>query len=493
MLPSHAKLVAGIVCLAAAALLTHAQPARAADNVVRQKALELHKQYIADLKQLAAWCESKGLADEAKKTRRVVTPCDPYKLYVPALPEKIGPAKLPDDAPAAVVEWDAKLSELRRNYATAIFELSRRAVRGGQAAIAFELVLAAAQANPDFEPARRVLGYQKFRDAWHTPYEAKKLRAGFVWNEKFGWLPKAYVQRYEDGKCFSDGRWISAEDDARRHPDILSGWTLETEHYAIRTDGGIEAAAALGEKLEPLDRAWRLLFVRYYASAADVAAMFDGRAKPAAAAPAQRGVVYFRDRDEYNNSLRAVMPNIEISTGFYSNDTRRAYFFAGKDSDPRTMLHEATHQLFHESRTVAPDVGRQANFWVVEGIAMYMESLRREDGYYVLGGFDDSRLHAARYRRLHDDFYVPLDEFVDFGMERLQKDPRIATLYSQAAGLTHFLIHYDGGRYRDALVAYLSAVYSGRDDHNTLSKLTGASYGELDRQYREFLESGKEL
>ena len=119
---------------------------------------------------------------------------------------------------------------------------------------------------------------------------------------------------------------------------------------------------------------------------------------------------------------------------------------------------------------------------------MYMESLRREDGYDVLGGFDDVRLYAARYRLLHDHFYVPFGEFVDFGSEKLQKDPRICTLYSQAAGMTHFLIYYDGGRYRDALVSYLSAVYTGRDDHDTLSKLTGASYANLDKQYREFLE-----
>ena len=37
-------------------------------------------------------------------------------------------------------------------------------------------------------------------------------------------------------------------------------------------------------------------------------------------------------------------------------------------------------------------------------------------------------------------------------MDTLQNDPRIRTLYSQAAGLTHFLIYYDDGRYRDALV-----------------------------------------
>ena len=44
--------------------------------------------------------------------------------------------------------------------------------------LAFDLAMAAIQANPDYEPVRRLLGYQKFRDQWRTLYEAKKLRDG---------------------------------------------------------------------------------------------------------------------------------------------------------------------------------------------------------------------------------------------------------------------------------------------------------------------------
>jgi len=177
-----------------------------------------------------------------------------------------------------------------------------------------------------------------------------------------------------------------------------------------------------------------------------------------------------------------------MSVGMYLDGKRTAYFFAGKDYEDRTLYHEATHQLFHQSRPVAPDVGREANFWIVEGIAMYMESLRREGDYYVLGGFDDQRLYAARYRLLEDNFYVPLDELITYGMEKLQTDKRIATLYSQAAGLANFLVFYEGGRYRDALVAYLTAVYDGRDTPRTLAELAGTSYGKLDEQYRRFME-----
>ena len=65
---------------------------------------------------------------------------------------------------------------------------------------------------------------------------------------------------------------------------------------------------------------------------------------------------------------------------------------------------------------------------------------------------------------------------------------RIRTIYSQAAGLTHFLVHYEGGKYRDGLVAYLVQVYNGQDNPQTLAELTGTPLKELDRQYRQFME-----
>jgi hypothetical protein len=463
-----------------------ADPATAAD--------ELHDRYEADLEKLAKWCEANGLTEEARKTRRVLSPSDPHKLYVAALPVEIGPPTLPDDAPAKVVEWNTKLWKLRCDYALTCYEMARRAVRTGRAGLAFMLALDAIQANPDYEPVRRLLGYQKYRDQWRTLYEAKKLRGGFVWNEKFGWLPKAFQRRYEAGERYCDGRWISADEDAKRHSDIHSGWKIETEHYVICTNSSLEDGVAIGVKLERLNRLWQRLFIRYFASEGDVVALFEGRFKRAMASPLRHNIVYFRDREGYNRALHVALPGIEATLGVYRETPGCAYFFAGKDSDDRTMYHEATHQLFQESRLVVPNPGRDYNFWIIEGIAMYMESLRHEDGYDVLGGFDDERLHAAQYRLLNDNFYVPLSEFIDFGREKLQKDPRIKTLYSQAAGLTHFLIYYDDARYRDALVAYLSTVYSGRDNHDTLTKLTGTSYGELDKQYRQFLagKTGRE-
>lgn len=453
---------------------------------------ETRAKYGEDLARLADWCAQRGLEEQAKTAREWLLRPDPLKIYLAAMPREVGPAAAPEGASEDALEARKRFLDLRAAEATTLYELARKCIRARRASLAYELILQAGREDPDNEAVRRVLGYQKFRGGWYTAYEAKKLRAGMVWHEKFGWLTKVNVARYESGKRFVEGKWITAEEDAKKHRDIESGWDIETEHYTIRTDHSIPAGVALGEKLEILNRFWQQIFIRYFATEAQVTAMFDGRPKPPAAEGAKLGVVYFRDRDDYNRSLKAAVPNIEISVGFYQENMKRAYFFAGKDSDDRTLYHEATHQLFHQSRPVARDVGAQANFWIVEGIAMFMESLRRDGDWYTLGGADDVRLQAARYRLLHDDFYVPFAEMTGYGMAQIQKDPRIATLYSQMAGQTHFLIFFEDGRYRDALVSYLTLVYNGRIDSEALAKLTGTGYREMDQQYRKFISGVKE-
>ena len=170
---------------------------------------------------------------------------------------------------------------------------------------------------------------------------------------------------------------------------------------------------------------------------------------------------------------------------------RKAYFYAGASNADATLYHEATHQLFHESRrshrAARDDVGFNHNFWIIEGIALYMESLQQHAGYLTVGGVDAPRLQFARHNALCGGFYVPLKQFVELGRIQLQTDERIRLLYSQAAGLTHFLMDGASGRYRDTLVEFLRSVYDRTDQPGTLEQLTGQPYASLDRQYRESL------
>jgi hypothetical protein len=486
-MPLNRRTANSVLFIAGMAALLFGSFSIARGDELQNAAHNLKAKYAGELKQLAALCEEKGLKEQARQTLALLGPTDPVKFYVPVLPDEVGPAKVPDGASPEIIEWDTRLNKLRRDHSAALYELARRAVRSKHAGLALELVLDAVRANPDNETVRRLLGYQKYQDQWHTLYEVKKLRSGMVWHDKFGWLPKTHVRRYEQGDRYNDGKWITAAEDARIHNDIRSGWDIETEHFSVRTNQSLEAGVAMGVKLEDLYRVWQQMFIGYFVSEPEVIALFDGRARPQRQIMRYQ-VVCFRDKDDYVRSLSEAMPDVGISVGAYLNSMRVAYFFTGDGSDDRTLYHEATHQLFHESRKVSASAGRRYNYWILEGIAMYMESLKKENGYYELGGFDDLRLAAAQFRLLEDHFYVPLEELTSYGMEKLQKDPKIATLYSQSAGLTHFLIHYDHGRYRDALVSYLTAVYTGHDNPDTLLELTGTGYSELDKQYREFME-----
>ncbi len=465
-------------------VLWAAQRAGAAADEFARQAAALKATCAVEVEKLAAWCQSRGLTAQAAQTRNLLPPQDPYKLFVPVLPAEPNAAGPPPEAPPEVHEWHRRLVKLRQEQSLALWDLARKAVRARRTWLGYELLLEALRINPDLEPARRVLGYQKVRNGWYTSYEANKLRAGQIWDDRFGWIPKGATARYEQGWRLVGGRWLSPEEVKKPRP-IQSGWDIETEHYLIRTNCGIDEAVALGTKLEQLCTVWQLLFIGYYATEADVAALFEGRGR-ISERPRMR-VVYFADRQQYNDALRAAIPKIDITVGLYLDSMRAAYFFAAPDGDDRTLYHEATHQLFHESRPVARDVGRRANFWIIEGIALYMESLRRQGDYYVLGGVDDVRFYAAQYRLLNDGFYVPLSEVTAWGMDKIQQHEKIAVLYSQFAGLTYFLIHGEEGRYREALAAYLSAVYAGRDDPNTLAQLVGVGYSELDKQYRQFI------
>ena len=456
---------------------------------------KLTAQYAAELDELAAWCESNGLADEAKTTRGWPLPQAPLTLVVPLVNDSANEPQEAEGPAAEAAEWRDRFGKLRQEQGEALFALARRAAGEKQMTLAYRMVYETLREDPRHQAARKLLGYKLHDGRWLTPYEVQKAQGKQVWHETFGWLLRTQVERYEAGDRYYKRRWITAEEEAKLRADIEQGWDIVTEHYQVRTNHSLEEGVRLATRLERLHQVWRQLFVRFYLADEQIARLFKGGVLPKSTMRHQ--VTYFRDRDEYNRALIARQPSIGITTGYYETDRHTAYFFADKEQDDSNLYHEATHQLFSEIRKTSPETGHEANFWIVEGIACYMESFavgggQRGDSFCTLGGADATRLQNARARLLKDDFHVPLAELTRMGMDALQRDERIKNLYSQASGLTYFLIHGGDGRYRDALVDYLSAVYAADDTPGTLAESTGRSYGELDREYREFLQGPKE-
>jgi hypothetical protein len=481
----HQKGMIGCIALfAAAALSVVARPpvARAADVAEERTALEA--KYAADLEQLAAWCDQHQLSVKARQTREWHIDRDPRKLYVFVLPDSLAaPAKLADNANRA--QWWERFTKLRHAEADALYDLAGKALEAHRLPLAYELIRETVREWPDHEKARAVIGFEKHDGRWVTPYAARKLSAGQVFDGRYGWLPAADVTRYEHGERNYRGTWLSAEKDAALHAPMKNGWRIETEHYVVTTNHSLEAGVRLATKLERLSDIWRTVFVTYYMYEGELAKRYRGDVLPRHENKHQ--VVLFRNRDEYNATLKPAQPMIGMTLGYYWFENHTANFFVDSAADDSTLWHEATHQLFQESRAAVRDLGSKSNFWVVEAVAIYMESLVDHGGYYTLGGLDEGRMPAALTRLLKDNFYVPLAEVTAFGRDSLQHQPRLATLYTQFAGLANFFMHYDGGRYRQPLIDYLIAVYSGRAEPGTLAKLTGASYDKLDQQYREYM------
>ncbi|HVX12490.1 MAG TPA: hypothetical protein VHC22_15020 [Pirellulales bacterium] len=461
------------------------QASAAETTATKQTSIE--REYADELERLAGWCDERKLTEQAGTTRRWIVPQAPLTLVV-----ALADARLPEVEPqatAAVRDWTERFCKLRQTHGARLFELAESAAAERDYGRALQLIYATLREDPDHEEARRLLGYTRHEGTWLTRYELSKSQGNQVWHDRYGWLKKNQVAKYEAGQRFLKGRWISAKDDTWQHADIDQGWLVATEHYQVRTNHSLEEGVRLAARLEEFYDVWRQIFARYEATDEQLARLFrDGAPAAGGGRRTTFHVTCYRDREEYVAALRNEHPNIGLTTGYYLEKARMAYFFAGPEADDANLYHEATHQLFSELRP-GKSVARDANFWVIEGIACFMESYRSADRLVVLGGVEALRLRNARTRLLRDGFYLGLADLCKLGMEALQRHEDIAAVYSEAAGMTYFLMFAADGRFRQPLVDYLTSVYTNSDRADTLAELTGFSYKHLDEQYQHFIQN----
>ncbi|MFN5530472.1 MAG: hypothetical protein ACK5F7_07850, partial [Planctomycetaceae bacterium] len=99
----------------------------------------------------------------------------------------------------------------------------------------------------------------------------------------------------------------------------------------------------------------------------------------------------------------------------------------------------------------------------------------------------NQRVLAARQHLLQERYYIPYTAFCQLGLHEYQADPEIKRNYAQGAGLVHFFLNHDEGRYRDAFIEYLSQVYSPTKSVRTrpepIYRLADVEPGDLDREY----------
>lgn len=482
-------LLAAVFVLAAnigAAQSRTKSPLEALQKAHQERQLE----FAAELEQLALFCEDHDLPDAAQNLRSLKAQPDWQSLHLEALPSAVQPP-IPLDLPETERHWRTQLRHQQTEYAKQLYLLARRVLNAGYPGFAYNLVRETVIHDPDHVSARKLLGFVRHGNDWVTPFAAKMLREQHVWTEEFGWLKKSQVERYAKGDRFVNGKWVSGEKEAEIRRDFRHAWEIRTDRFLIKTNHSREKALELGRALEDFYEMFFQTFAGFFNTPEQLQKLFDGSGAEAKAAVRPHVVHYYRTRQEYVDLLKKQFPQIEVTNGIYLTSDRVAHFYHDPDADHEaTLFHEATHQLFFESHPGNRQIGDKDHFWIIEGIACYMESFRRGAQGMSLGDPNYIRFAGARYNLVMENYYVPLKEFMGMGMREFQGHPQLVKNYTQASGLAHFFMHYDDGRYREALVLHLSQIYSAnprlRTNVQGLDELTGVSADELDHQYAEF-------
>lgn len=427
-----------------------------------------------------------------------------------ALPPGLEKPAAVEDATATAI-WDDFVAARRQRAAALFAAIRAESATGGPAgqgateagpcrviALLYEVL----RDDPDHEAARKAGGWVRRGAAWVSQAAARRLDKSQEYDPAFGWLPRGRLDRYRAGERHDRGRWMSARDDEARPLDVDRGRRFETDHWEILSTAPLVDTAGLAARLEETRQVWQQVFGGFGVDPRELAGRLQGRGR--SLAQEAHAAVFCRDRGQYVAELIKLEPTIGRTNGIYWAPTATAWFYneaAGAAApgeavteggiEAFTVHHEATHQLFAETRAEFRRTGRAAGdscgFWAIEAAACYLETIRPAAGGWLVGGRDAGRVPAARERLVEDGFYVPLAELTAMGRADFQADRRLRELYSQLGGLADFFMNGGRGRYREAFVEYLGRLYAGSADVDTLSRLCKRSYPELDDEYRRYL------
>lgn len=483
----------GLRAVATAACLLFAVPVEAAPGReligLQQQFQKLHADYVVQLNSVRERCVELGqtaLAEEIDRLRELPKPSELRSEELPETAQSNPPEALTGNTRAV---WN-RLRDLRERHAGDVYLFARRVLKAGFSGYAYNMVREALRHNPDHDRARRVLGFVRHEQRWVSALAADMLRNGSVWDDRFGWVLKSHLPHLEAGEELVDSRWMSAARAAEVRRDFRKAWEVRTDHYKIRTNVSLEKGVELAQALEEYYELFHEVFAGYFSTPDQMRKMFEGASSRSVAPP--KLVNYYRTREEYVDRLKDRFPQIAQTNGMYYTSDRTVHFFHDEAAENlATLYHESTHQLFYEAFDHERPIAEEAHFWIVEGIACYMESYRRSARGVSIGDPAYIRFENARQTLLVDRYYIPLQELSGMGAKEFQHHPQVGKNYSEASGLAAFFMHYGDGQYRDALVAHLTQLYSGdasiRSRARSLDDLTGVRYEELDRQYAEFL------
>ena len=245
---------------------------------------------------------------------------------------------------------------------------------------------------------------------------------------------------------------MSVDQEAEICRDFRHAWQVRTDHYLIRTNYSLERGVEIAKTLEQFHDFFMQTFAAFFSTPDQMLKLFQTSAPDSDLQSRARPyrVDYFRTREEYVQRLIKKVPQIRITNGLYFTADRVAYFYYDpQQQNQDTLFHEATHQLFYEKRPPRPHdrhgrelLGRRRDR-LLHGVV----PSRRGNRSSAIRSTCGSRrpVTASSSTTITFRWTVCRD-----GNEPRSTSREISKNYSQAAGLAHFFMQYEAGRYRDA-------------------------------------------
>lgn len=219
---------------------------------------------------------------------------------------------------------------------------------------------------------------------------------------------------------------------------------LQTAHYRVHSTATPAQTQEVADAAESLHAAYLSLF-----------------ADQVAPSTTPLTLVLYRDADEFARNNRS-RPWAEA---YYLRPACYAYYGGGKANPYHWMLHEAVHQLNTEV------AGWRLPAWANEGVASYLGASWLENGVLTPGRSDpdtypiwwlsrmqltgslDADVTAVRF--------IPLRDLLEGSGPDINQ--HVNLYYLHYWSLTHFLFHYDNGRYAAAYKQLLARGASTSD------------------------------
>lgn len=403
--------------------------------------------FAQQLEVLARKCEELGLKEQALITRQWMIPDRPDQgVFYPF--QNIDHYRPPVNAPELQKFWYDRFTEIRKAEAERLYQ--QALLLTADLPEAYRILHQALHEDHRHLKARRVLGYS---DSTVLQLRPRPMRA--------------------------------------KTPMLLTGWqageyyTIKTAHFEISTNASPADGAQLARDLEKLYSVWQQAFVEFWCDMSALRKRFNGENIELYNKRIHRVTLFSKEAEYQQFFQQRNIPN-RNSTGFYHEASERSFLHLGKTT-MNPWVHEVTHQLFSELGPALRNIASEQNIWAIEGVATYMESLQDFGRFATLGGFESKRLQYARYNALVNQMHEPFEQLATFSNDELIAHPRIVQLYSQCSGLTHFLIHGKDGQYRQAFFDLLRKVYTKTDTPGSLAQLARITFGQLDKEYQEFL------